>query len=108
VAWLVKHLKLTATRFSGIFRNHQVESVAFVTKVNSQQVPLHPSLAIVARRCVEDIVIRYTGQIVGSVEEGVAELYQSVFGCDHRGLALGTKDAEEATSQFWTGLRDRE
>jgi hypothetical protein len=49
---------------------------------------LHPSLALVhlAEAAEPDIILRDTGQIVGGGLDGVSELWQTLLGCDGRGV----------------------
>ncbi|KAH8088569.1 hypothetical protein HD553DRAFT_257406, partial [Filobasidium floriforme] len=68
--------------------SHQVELVSFNITTNGKRYELHPSIAVVARKTSEDLVLRMTGQVIGNVDQGVSELYKHVLGCDDRGVAV--------------------
>lgn len=60
---------------------------------------LHPALAIVHRVSgYSEYVLAETGQVVGTENEGVAELWQGLLGCSEK----GSREAERSSS-FWTG-----
>ncbi|EJD35137.1 hypothetical protein AURDEDRAFT_175770 [Auricularia subglabra TFB-10046 SS5] len=66
--------------------HHYVECVSFVSSKPVQ--PLHPALAAVQTPGREYIVLRDTGMHVGCEEDGVAEVWMKILGCDTRGVAL--------------------
>ncbi|KAI0771153.1 hypothetical protein BD413DRAFT_476339 [Trametes elegans] len=64
--------------------HHHVESVHFTSSGGSA---LHPALAVVQTPHREYFVLRDNGMQVGCEEDGVAGVWQEVFGCDGRGVA---------------------
>lgn len=97
-------LALTVTTL--YYRSHQVESVSFNIATNGKRYELHPSIAVVARKTSEDLVLRMTGQVIGSVDQGVSELYKHVLGCDDRGVAVSYIEAEKLAEDFWRGFNE--
>jgi hypothetical protein len=83
-----------------------VESVSFTITINGERHDLHPSIAVVARKTSEDLVLRMTGQVIGSVDQGVSQLYKHVLGCDDRGVAVSYADAEKLAEDFWRGFNE--
>lgn len=76
-------------------RSHQVLSV------HLPGAPTVPALAIVHRASGKsDWVLRETGHVVGHEDEGVAELWQGILGCDRRGEEVNEDD-------FWRGWEAR-
>ncbi|KAI0324900.1 hypothetical protein GY45DRAFT_1288163 [Cubamyces sp. BRFM 1775] len=65
--------------------HHHVESVHFTT---SRRDPLHPAVAVVQTPHREYFILRDNGMQVGCEEEGVAEVWQEVLGCDRVGRGL--------------------
>ncbi|KAG0703794.1 hypothetical protein DFH29DRAFT_915118 [Suillus ampliporus] len=63
--------------------HHHVESVHFTTQ---KSVPLHPALAIMQTPAREYIVLKDNGMQVGCEEDGVAEVWMHVLGCDKDGI----------------------
>ncbi|KAK7469096.1 hypothetical protein VKT23_003587 [Stygiomarasmius scandens] len=68
---------------------HLVESVHFTT---AKGVPLHPALAIVQTPRREYFVLRDNGMQVGCEEEGVAEVWMDLIGCDRFGRVSKTNE----------------
>ena len=66
--------------------HHHVESVHFTTPKN---VLLHPALAVVQTPAREYIILRDNGMQVGCEEDGVANVWMHVLGCDENGVAVG-------------------
>ncbi|KAG2151420.1 hypothetical protein DEU56DRAFT_880080 [Suillus clintonianus] len=65
--------------------HHHVESVHFTT---SKGVPLHPALAVMQTPAREYIVLKDNGMQVGCEEDGVANVWMNVLGCDKNGIAV--------------------
>lgn len=64
---------------------------------------LHPALAIVHRASgYSEYVLAETGQMVGTEDEGVVELWQGLLGCDYKGVRNTVK-----SSSFWEGWESR-
>ncbi|KAH8824893.1 hypothetical protein DL96DRAFT_1611180 [Flagelloscypha sp. PMI_526] len=63
--------------------HHLVESVHFAT---SKGIPFHPAIASVQTLHREYFILKDNGMQVGSEEEGVAEVWQRLLGCDTRGV----------------------
>lgn len=83
-----------------------MESVSFNITTNGKRYGLHPSIAVVARKTSEDLVLRMTGQVIGNVDQGVSELYKHVLGCDDRGVAVSYIEAEKLAEDFWRGFNE--
>lgn len=66
-----------------MFRHHLVESVSFATTSGESY---HGEIAAIQTPTREYFILRDVGLIIGSEEEGVAELWQDVLRCDSRGL----------------------
>jgi len=64
-----------------------VESVHFTTAKGD---PLHPALAVVQTPRREYFVLRDNGMQVGCEEEGVAEVWMDLVGCDRFGQVSKT------------------
>ncbi|BEI87315.1 uncharacterized protein CcaverHIS019_0100330 [Cutaneotrichosporon cavernicola] len=72
-----------------------------VLSVHLPGAPTAPALAIVHRASGKsDWVLRETGHVVGNEDEGVAELWQGILGCDRHG-------AEADVDGFWNGWQTR-
>lgn len=67
-------------------RHHHVESVHFTTS-GLTKVALHGALAVVQTPDREYFILRDNGMQVGCEEEGVAEAWMNVIGCDNSGVA---------------------
>ncbi|KAG1852011.1 hypothetical protein C8R48DRAFT_612006 [Suillus tomentosus] len=65
--------------------HHHVESVHFTTP---KGVPLHPALAVIQTPAREYVVLKDNGMQVGCEEDGVANVWMHVLGCDKNGIAL--------------------
>ncbi|KAG1836361.1 hypothetical protein DFJ58DRAFT_865181, partial [Suillus subalutaceus] len=65
--------------------HHHVESVHFITP---KGVPLHPALAVMQTPAREYIVLKDNGMQVGCEEDGVANVWMHVLGCDKNGIAV--------------------
>ncbi|KAG2359486.1 hypothetical protein BDR07DRAFT_1292220, partial [Suillus spraguei] len=65
--------------------HHHVESVHFTTP---KSVPLHPALAVIQTPTREYIVLKDNGMQVGCEEDGVANVWMYVLGCDKNGIAV--------------------
>ena len=64
---------------------------------------LHPALAIVHRASgYSEYVLADTGQIVGSEDEGVVPLWQSLLGCSEKGVS-----DDSSLKGFWKGWEAR-
>lgn len=66
-------------------RHHQIESVHFTA---SDGRPLHPALASIQTLAREYYVLRDNAMQVGSEEDGVAEVWRRVLGCDWNGILV--------------------
>ncbi|KAH9933247.1 uncharacterized protein BXZ73DRAFT_89860 [Epithele typhae] len=66
--------------------HHHVESVHFSTPGGREG--LHPALAVVQTPHRAYYVLRDNGMQVGCEEDGLAEVWQEVIGCDPRGVTL--------------------
>ncbi|KAK7048247.1 hypothetical protein R3P38DRAFT_2868228 [Favolaschia claudopus] len=64
--------------------HHHVESVHFTTAGR----PLHVALAIVQTPARFYYILRDNGMQVGCEEDGVAEVWMNILGCDNSGVAL--------------------
>ncbi|KAG1742363.1 uncharacterized protein EDB91DRAFT_1128833 [Suillus paluster] len=65
--------------------HHHVESVHFTTP---KGVPLHPALAVMQTPAREYIILKDNGMQVGCEEDGVAEVWMQVLGCDNNGIVV--------------------
>lgn len=65
--------------------HHHVESVHFTTR---KGVPFHPALAVIQTPTREYIVLKDNGMQVGCEEDGVANVWMHVLGCDQNGIAV--------------------
>ncbi|KAG2101048.1 uncharacterized protein F5147DRAFT_639897 [Suillus discolor] len=65
--------------------HHHVESVHFTTP---KGVPFHPALAVIQTPAREYIVLKDNGMQVGCEEDGVANVWMHVLGCDRNGIAV--------------------
>lgn len=65
--------------------HHHVESVHFTTP---KGVPLHPALAVMQTPAREYIILKDNGMQVGCEEDGVANVWMHVLGCDKNGIAV--------------------
>ncbi|KAG1790272.1 uncharacterized protein HD556DRAFT_1242532 [Suillus plorans] len=65
--------------------HHHVESVHFTTP---KGVPLHPALAVIQTPAREYVVLKDNGMQVGCEEDGVANVWMHVLGCDENGIAV--------------------
>ena len=81
-----------------------MEAVGFTVAMGGKRFNLHPAIAVVARKTGEDLVLRTTGQVIGSVEQGVSELYKHLLGCDDRGVAVSQNEALKLAEDFWRGF----
>lgn len=68
------------------FSHHHIESIHFTAQT---KVPLHPALAIVQTLTREYYILKDNGMQVGCEEDGVAEVWQRIIGCDARGVEVG-------------------
>ncbi|KAJ7147548.1 hypothetical protein C8R43DRAFT_1195974 [Mycena crocata] len=67
--------------------HHHVESVHF-TVSGRAGIPLHNALAVVQTPGREYFILRDNGMQVGCEEDGVAEVWTNILGCDNSGVAL--------------------
>ncbi|KAG2039551.1 hypothetical protein BDR03DRAFT_1008877 [Suillus americanus] len=65
--------------------HHHIESVHFTTPKGVQ---LHPALAVIQTPAREYIVLKDNGMQVGCEEDGVANVWMHVLGCDKNGIAV--------------------
>ncbi|KAJ7175735.1 hypothetical protein C8R46DRAFT_1249351 [Mycena filopes] len=65
--------------------HHHVESLHFTA---SNQRPLHPALAVVQTPGRIYFILRDNGMQVGCEEDGVAEVWMGVLGCENSGVAI--------------------
>lgn len=65
------------------YSHHHVESIHFTTRTKTA---LHPALAIVQTPSREYYILKDNGMQTGCEEDGVAEVWQRIIGCDARGV----------------------
>ncbi|KAG1818454.1 uncharacterized protein BJ212DRAFT_1345612 [Suillus subaureus] len=65
--------------------HHHVESVHFTAP---KGVPLHPALAVIQTPAREYIILKDNGMQVGCEEDGVANVWMHVLGCDKNGIVV--------------------
>ncbi|KAJ7134474.1 hypothetical protein C8R44DRAFT_610238, partial [Mycena epipterygia] len=69
--------------------HHHIESVHFTApRRMGMRVELHNALAVVQTPGREYFILRDNGMQVGCEEEGVAEVWMSILGCDNSGVAV--------------------
>ncbi|KAJ7600949.1 hypothetical protein C8J56DRAFT_999961 [Mycena floridula] len=65
--------------------HHHIESLHFA---QSGGKPLHPALAVIQTPGREYYVLKDNGMQVGTEEDGIAELWMEIIGCNERGEKL--------------------
>ncbi|KAJ7212246.1 hypothetical protein GGX14DRAFT_519842 [Mycena pura] len=80
--------RVAASRKVNLFLppHHHVESVHFTASGRRAGIPLHGALAVVQTPGREYFVLRDNGMQVGCEEEGVAEVWMKILGCDNLGV----------------------
>ena len=77
----VRYIYTHATGLRSV-RHHYVESLHFTTSKGS---PLHHAVAVVQTPHREYYILRGNGMQIGCEEDGVADVWQVVLGCDTLG-----------------------
>lgn len=70
---------------SAVSRHHHVESIHFN---HSNGSPIHPALAVVQTPGREYYILKDNGMQVGCEEDGIAEIWMKVLGCNSVGIQI--------------------
>lgn len=82
-SWLGATFQLTGARLR--CSHHHVESVHFQTPGKKL---FHPAVASVQTPAREYFILKDNGMLIGTEEDGVSPLWQTLLGCDEKGLAI--------------------